>query len=302
MLSAGGAFEGVEDQVSPFGYGRGEGVDAGHGDPEWICSKEKPHYDQLFHSLNPIDGKVTGAGMQSLPYTPPPNHHNALPALLSAAHGFSQLTEICANFSQRGDEQNFTKILPVLSLTAQNCNILSQYMLCEPSHTSSGRISSAVSIHSLNDSAEEAVDEANVSVDNASNKSENADDDSHSESSSNVDEILKQNLVVTKQSPSFLHRIFGTIKFTFLLVLNLLTLLVTAECMFLAFVYIATGKPYLEINVTKSPQSLLDFAKASVFGPQEELVQITFIFQLFYRHNILNILKLLTYNIEYDGW
>ncbi|CAG4988776.1 unnamed protein product [Colias eurytheme] len=60
-----GAFEGVEDQVSPFGYGRGEGVDAGHGDPEWICSKEKPHYDQIFQSLGPIDGKVTGAAAKT---------------------------------------------------------------------------------------------------------------------------------------------------------------------------------------------------------------------------------------------
>ncbi|CAH2095023.1 unnamed protein product [Euphydryas editha] len=60
-----GAFEGVEDQVSPFGYGRGEGVDAGHGDPEWICSKEKPQYDQIFQSLNPIDGKVTGAAAKT---------------------------------------------------------------------------------------------------------------------------------------------------------------------------------------------------------------------------------------------
>ncbi|CAH2985757.1 unnamed protein product [Chilo suppressalis] len=61
----GGAFEGVEDQVSPFGYGRGEGVDAGHGDPDWICSKEKPRYDQMFQSLNPIDGKVTGAAAKN---------------------------------------------------------------------------------------------------------------------------------------------------------------------------------------------------------------------------------------------
>ncbi|XP_073959054.1 putative achaete scute target 1 isoform X1 [Choristoneura fumiferana] len=61
----GGAFEGVEDQVSPFGYGRGEGVDAGHGDPEWICSREKPRYDSIFQGLNPVDGKVTGAAAKT---------------------------------------------------------------------------------------------------------------------------------------------------------------------------------------------------------------------------------------------
>jgi len=36
ILILGGAFEGVEDQVSPFGYKRGEGIDAGAGEPEWI--------------------------------------------------------------------------------------------------------------------------------------------------------------------------------------------------------------------------------------------------------------------------
>lgn len=64
-LIKGGAFEGVEDTVSPFGYGRGEGADAGHGDPDWICSKEKPYYDELFRALNPIDGKVTGAAAKT---------------------------------------------------------------------------------------------------------------------------------------------------------------------------------------------------------------------------------------------
>lgn len=64
-LIKGGAFEGVEDKVSPFGYGRGEGADAGHGDPDWICSKEKPNTDLIFRSLNPVDGKVTGAAAKT---------------------------------------------------------------------------------------------------------------------------------------------------------------------------------------------------------------------------------------------
>ena len=58
----GGAFEGVEDKVSPFGYKRGEGADAGKGEPEWIVNKERYKYDQIFESLGPIDGKLTGAG------------------------------------------------------------------------------------------------------------------------------------------------------------------------------------------------------------------------------------------------
>lgn len=58
----GGAFEGVEDTVSPFGYKRGEGIDAGYGEPEWIVSKYKPEFDEKFKSLSPSDGKITGAG------------------------------------------------------------------------------------------------------------------------------------------------------------------------------------------------------------------------------------------------
>jgi len=58
----GGAFEGVEDQISPFGYKRGEGIDAGAGEPEWIVNKERYKYDSIFESLGPQDGKITGAG------------------------------------------------------------------------------------------------------------------------------------------------------------------------------------------------------------------------------------------------
>lgn len=64
-LIKGGAFEGVEDTISPFGYKRGEGVDAGHGDPDWICVHEKPKYDEIFRTLHPQDGKVTGAAAKS---------------------------------------------------------------------------------------------------------------------------------------------------------------------------------------------------------------------------------------------
>lgn len=58
----GGAFVNVQDTVSPFGYKRGEGIDAGFGEPEWIVAKDKPHYDTIFASLGPVDGKVTGSG------------------------------------------------------------------------------------------------------------------------------------------------------------------------------------------------------------------------------------------------
>lgn len=64
-LLRGGAFEGVEDKVSPFGYKRGEGTDAGKGEPEWIVNKERYKYDQIFETLGPIDGKLTGAAVKT---------------------------------------------------------------------------------------------------------------------------------------------------------------------------------------------------------------------------------------------
>lgn len=55
----GGAFENVNE--SPFGYGRGEGVDAGSYDTDWVVEKDREKYVQIFNSLNPVDGKVNGA-------------------------------------------------------------------------------------------------------------------------------------------------------------------------------------------------------------------------------------------------
>ncbi|XP_017037912.1 EH domain-containing protein 1 [Drosophila kikkawai] len=58
----GGAFEGViDDHVSPFGYMKGEGIDAGYGEHDWICNKDKPRTDGIFNGLGPVDGKISGA-------------------------------------------------------------------------------------------------------------------------------------------------------------------------------------------------------------------------------------------------
>ncbi|PSN35086.1 EH domain-containing protein 1 [Blattella germanica] len=51
----GGAFDVVGDRESPFGYKRGEGVDAGSGDLEWIITKKKAEYDGIFKTLKPTE-------------------------------------------------------------------------------------------------------------------------------------------------------------------------------------------------------------------------------------------------------
>lgn len=56
----GGKFD-TEIQDSPFGFKRGEGVDAGAFDGRWIVAKDKPKYDKTFRRLGPVDGKINGS-------------------------------------------------------------------------------------------------------------------------------------------------------------------------------------------------------------------------------------------------
>ena len=38
-----------------------EGLDVGTGDSEWVVNKDREKWDAMFESLNPVEGKVTGA-------------------------------------------------------------------------------------------------------------------------------------------------------------------------------------------------------------------------------------------------
>lgn len=55
----GGAFEGTMN--GPFGHGYGEGAGEGIDELEWIVARDKPSYDEIFYTLSPINGKVSGA-------------------------------------------------------------------------------------------------------------------------------------------------------------------------------------------------------------------------------------------------
>lgn len=59
----GGAFDTMNQSM--FGYGRGEGVEEGRGEHEWIVGQEKYKYDESFEKLNPVNGKITGAAAKS---------------------------------------------------------------------------------------------------------------------------------------------------------------------------------------------------------------------------------------------
>ncbi|KAK6466429.1 EH domain-containing protein 1 [Huso huso] len=55
----GGAFEGTAN--GPFGHGYGEGAGEGIDEAEWVVGKDKPNYDEIFYTLSPVNGKVSGA-------------------------------------------------------------------------------------------------------------------------------------------------------------------------------------------------------------------------------------------------
>lgn len=59
----GGAFDTWNE--SPFGYGRGEGIEEGIGEAEWVVSQEKYKYDDSFDKLNPVNGKISGAAAKA---------------------------------------------------------------------------------------------------------------------------------------------------------------------------------------------------------------------------------------------
>uniref|UniRef100_A0A9L0RW84 EH domain containing 4 n=2 Tax=Equus caballus TaxID=9796 RepID=A0A9L0RW84_HORSE len=58
QLVQGGAFDGTAE--GPFNQGYGEGAKEGADEEEWVVAKDKPIYDELFYTLSPINGKISG--------------------------------------------------------------------------------------------------------------------------------------------------------------------------------------------------------------------------------------------------
>ena len=58
----GGAFTNTLN--GPFGYGYGEGAGEGIDEADWVVARDKPAYDEIFYTLSPVNGKVTGANVK----------------------------------------------------------------------------------------------------------------------------------------------------------------------------------------------------------------------------------------------
>jgi len=46
---------------NPFGQDAGRGAMEGVGEEEWVVTKDKPEYDEIFHRLGPVNGKISGS-------------------------------------------------------------------------------------------------------------------------------------------------------------------------------------------------------------------------------------------------
>lgn len=260
--------------MSPFGYGRGEGVDAGHGDPEWICSREKPRYDSMFQGLNPVDGKVTGAGT-----CPPQPPDPAWRALLAATDQCSLLAQLCGTLQH---SPQLPRLADALALSTQNCTMIAQYLVSERSEA----MSSGVSIHSLPQSSRfssyaPSRPDSPVTEPVASDSSDTSEEES----------APMYNLDLKEEKSNFFQPIVQSITFIFLLLLNIVTISITIEIMFLTVAYVLTGEPFLEFVVERTPQSWLEASKVLAFGPEEELVRIDSFFGIFTRSNFDKVLK-----------
>ena len=67
QMVKGGVFSSAQGEYNPFATGAAEGFRLGAGTNQWAVSTggDKQKYDRVFESLNPIDGKVTGAAAKN---------------------------------------------------------------------------------------------------------------------------------------------------------------------------------------------------------------------------------------------
>lgn len=306
--------------MSPFGYGRGEGADAGHGDPDWICSKEKPNTDITFQSLNPVDGKVTGAGNYPHATTAPGGALDvALEALLASARNSSLIAEMY--MSTRDDDNANTSrldaIVDTLSTATQNTRLIVR-MIDRARPQATEYASSSLAIRGLETLAIDAPSLnhtetvqaitfecfGNDTNSNYGRRPHEPDSNSNvffRDDKSDDEQTLEEtdstkhfsNSVAKDEGRSYFHKLYDFIKLIVLLLLNVVTISVTVEIMFRSLVYIATGDTRIKFKVDRSPEGWLGKAKELAFGPQEELVTIDSFVELFYVDNYVSIIKYL---------
>lgn len=222
----------------------------------------------------------------------------ALDALLSSTQICSLLAEFNMKLKDDETDERFEQISEALTVALQNTSMITQFLLNEQDANVGGRrMSSSVSIHSFNESTaiEGPSNTEDISRPDSRNSETNPINATVDESESDgineppVYNLDEQN--IQQEIFRFLKSIFFSIKFIFLLVLNLITILISIKVMFHSIAYITTGNLYFEFIVEKSAETWWDKAKTLAFGPQTEVVRIKSFVELFKRQNLINILE-----------
>lgn len=287
-------------------------MDAGHGDPDWICSKEKPHYDQMFQSLNPIDGKVTGAGnylalggrrdicrfTHNYPHLRGSlTYDRSLEILLKSTVNCNLLTELCLSLKKDGGEADarFDKIVDALAITAQSCHLITKFVTKDDDgqlvrRGSEAGMSSGVSIHSLNDSLPIESAGSRTSSPKSKRELEESFDDSDDDEECDP-ENKKLKAWPAYKKPSFSDRLFTLVKILFLIVTNAVMIVVIANLVFVAVVYYMTGKHYLEFRVDRASGNWLYHARSLAFGSEKEILRVETLLDFFKRQTLWRILR-----------
>lgn len=207
-------------------------------------------------------------------------------------------------------DESFDKIIDALAISARNCNLITQLLVILNNADSDGRTSPNVSIHSLETlaidgpntsrqslahggrSTEYNSEEDKVESDYANDNDDlERDDTGNSSSDSSNDTEPTYNLEIEENNQGVFNSWWELLKFIVILLLNLVVLVMTMEFLFLSVSYAITGERYIEFVVDKSPQSWLDKAKTAAFGPEDEIIRIRSLAEMFYKDNIIGILK-----------
>lgn len=226
----------------------------------------------------------------------------ALQALLLSTQHCSQLTELCTILKNNNSKVepgagDFDKIATALETSCRTVNRIAQFVITNNVSDECSDIS-GVSIHTLNDAVVDDVSIRNLSCASTTTlgKSNNTlifSEESDFDTESDGKDSPCNNFQIPKESRSFFSPILLSIKFMFLLLINILSICLIIQLLFTTTVYILTGKLFLEFKVEKAPETWLEKATVAAFGSEEEIIQIRNVFELFATQNLVKLLKYL---------
>lgn len=214
----------------------------------------------------------------------------------------SQLTELCRILKNTETKVepgagDFDKIATALETSSQVMNRIAQFLVTNTVSDECSDIS-CVSIHTLDDAVvgDASIHNVNGESTTTLGKSSNPERNEFSEYSdfdteSYGKDTPSNNVEIPKESRSVFSPILFSIKFIFLLLINIITICIIIQLLFTTTVYIITGKLFLEFKAEKAPETWLEKATVAAFGSEEEIIQIRNMFEVFSTHNLVKFLK-----------